>query len=589
MRKLNKATTVCVLVVLMVLSWPLCAQKKRKTPGEEVQASGTRMREAEFYFTEGEKYFILEDYAKALTYYERTLEFNPNNGTVHYKIAEVLMQSNQPDDLQRASLSIENALKYEKKNKYFYLLAANIYTSLTRFDKAAAVYELMLSEVKGTDEHLYDLAAIYQYANRIDDAIKTYNRAEAVLGVNEVSALQKQRLYFEQGKIKEAMAEGEKLIATFPAEERYIMGFTEILSQKGHRAEAIRYLEKFIEQNPDALNTKMLLAGIYRDNNEEAKARPLLLTLFGNKDVELRSKLLILGAYNAELNTNKAKNLKDPDKERFAEQLFSKLQKEHPGDENVHIVGGDLFLSIGKNREAQKEYLEAIKTGDVNFEVWENLLYLENQLALYDQMILHSDQALELFPNHGMIFYFNGYAHLRKRNFTNAIASFEQAKRLSAANRSLMSEVHGLLGEAYYGDGNFEKSVKSFEEALALEPENSTVLNNFSFYLAIRKQDLERAERMSTQLIKNNPDNPNYLDTHAWVLYNRGKFKEARKVIEKAVSSGTAAAAHLEHYGDILFKLGEIDAAVAQWEKARGLNANNEALNKKIANRKMYE
>jgi tetratricopeptide (TPR) repeat protein len=404
-----------------------------------------------------------------------------------------------------------------------------------------------------------------------------------------VSSLQKQRIYFEQGKIKEAIAEGEKLIAAYPAEEKYVMGFAEMLSQKGNRAEAIRYLEKFIEQNPDAGNTKMLLAGLYRDNNEETKAQPLLLTLFGNKDVELSSKLLILGAYNAELNNSKAKNVKDPDKERFAELLFERLRKEHPEDANVHIVGGDLFLSIGKSKDAQKEYLEAIKSGEVNFEVWENLLYLENQLTLYDQMIIHSDQALELFPNHGMIYYFNGYAHLRKRNFSNAIASFEQAKRLSAANRSLMSEVNGLLGEAYYSEGNFEKAIKSFEEALTLEPENNTVLNNFSFYLAIRKQDLDRAERMSAQLIKNNPENPNYLDTHAWVLYSRGKYKEARKVIEKALSSGTATATHLEHYGDILFKLGETDAAVAQWEKARGLNANNEALNKKIANRKMYE
>ena len=46
--------------ILLLLSVPLTAQKKRKS-SEEVQASGTRVREAEFYFTEGEKFFILED------------------------------------------------------------------------------------------------------------------------------------------------------------------------------------------------------------------------------------------------------------------------------------------------------------------------------------------------------------------------------------------------------------------------------------------------------------------------------------------------------------------------------------------------
>src|SRR5688500_7784083 len=151
------------------------AQRKKKDPGD-VYASGIKLREAEFYFTEGEKFFILEDYAKALLYYQRTLEITPENATVHYKIAEVLSRSNKQDDLMRASLSIEQALKLEKKNKYFYLLAANIYNSLTRFDKAAQAYETMISEVKGTEEYLYELAAVYQYGNKFDDAIKAYNR-----------------------------------------------------------------------------------------------------------------------------------------------------------------------------------------------------------------------------------------------------------------------------------------------------------------------------------------------------------------------------------------------------------------------------
>jgi tetratricopeptide (TPR) repeat protein len=255
----------------------------------------------------------------------------------------------------------------------------------------------------------------------------------------------------------------------------------------------------------------------------------------------------------------------------------------------VHIVGGDLFLSIGKNREAQKEYLAAVQTGDVNFEVWENLLYIENQLEQYDQVVKHSDQALELFPNHGMLFYFNGFGNLRKRNYTGAIASFEQAKRLSGANQALVMEINAHLGEAFHATRQYDKSDKAFEEVLAVDPNNKTVLNNYSFYLASRKVGLEKAEKMSSLLVKNFPDNPTYLDTHAWVLFAREKFKDAKKIIERAIATGRATATHFEHYGDILYKNGDIEGAVAQWEKAKGLKANSESLNKKIANRKMYE
>jgi tetratricopeptide (TPR) repeat protein len=578
------------MITVLVITVPLSvsAQRKKKDPGD-VYASGLKLREAEFYFTEGEKFFILEDYAKALVYYQRALEITPENATIHYKIAEVLSRSNKPEELLRASFSIENALKLEKKNKYFYLLAANIYGSLTKFDKAAWAYETLLEEVPGSEEYLYELAAVYQYANKFDEAVKTYNRAENVLGVSEVSSVQKMRILIEQGKLKEGIEEGEKLINTFPGEERYVMAFSEILSQKGHRAEAIKYLEKFTLENKDAGNAQMLLAGMYRDANQEEKARPLLLSLFDNSAIETSSKVIILASYNAELNQNRAKNISDPEKEQFALTLFDKLSKSSPQHANVHIIGGDLYLATGRNREAVKEYVQAVQSSDVNYEVWQNLLYLEVQLEQFDDVIKHADQALELFPNQGMLHYFHGFAHLRKRHYQEAISSLEQAKKLSRSDSNFMSDVCNMLGDAYNAIKVYEKSDKAYDEAISLNPNNFTALNNYSYYLAVRKVNLEKAEKMSTQLTKNNPENPTFLDTYAWVLYAREKFKDAKKVIERAISTGNATATHFEHYGDILFKLGDVNGAVQQWEKARGMNANSEILNKKIANRRMYE
>jgi tetratricopeptide (TPR) repeat protein len=576
------------LVLGTVLSSPVLAQRKKKS-NDQPEASGIRLREAEFYFTEGEKFFILEDYAKALLYYQRTLEINPDNATVHFKIAEVLSRSNKPEDQARAAISIETALRLEKNNKYFYLMAASIYSSLTKFDKAAQAYETLIATIKGTEEYLYELAAVYQYGNRMDDAIKTYNRAENIFGINEVSAIQKQRIYLEQGKTKEGIAEGEKLIRAFPENERYIMGFAEVLSQKGLRNEAIQYLEKFCIDNPESGNVKMLLAGIYRDNNQEQKARPLLEQLFDDNSVEMGSKLIILGTYNAELSQNKAKKIVDSDKEKFVLGLLAKLGKNNPSNADVHIVGGDIYLSLGKTREAQREYLLAVEAGDVNFEVWENLLYLETQLDQFDLAIKHSEEALELYPNQSMIHYFNGYANLRKHHYEEAITSLEQAKKLSASNPNLVCELNSMLGDSYNATKQFEKSDKAYDDALIIRPNYDVVLNNYSYFLALRKFNLEKAEKMATLLIKNNPDNATYLDTYAWVLFMREKYKEAKKIMERAIDTGHANAAHFEHYGDILYQLGEVDNAVRQWEKARGLNANSELLNKKIANRKIYE
>lgn len=333
----------------------------------------------------------------------------------------------------------------------------------------------------------------------------------------------------------------------------------------------------------------MLLAGFYRDVQQEEKARPLLVSLFEDASVDVNSKIIILSAYNAELHQHKLNRLPDSDKEKFATSLFEKLATRHPDNTNVAVVGGDLYLSVNRLSDAQQQYSKAVSTGEVSYEVWENLLYLDVQLEQWDSALSHAEEALERYPNQRMVHYFYGYANYRKRRFEECIVAFEQAKKIGQSDPRLVAEMNGMLGDAYNATKNYIRADQAYEEALTHNPDNAVVLNNYSFSLALRKENLDKAEKMSSTLIKNHPDNPTFLDTHAWVLYMKGRYKDARKVIEKAVATGKANAAHFEHYGDILYKLGDVDGAVAQWEKARSMNANSETLNKKIANRKIYE
>lgn len=252
-------------------------------------------------------------------------------------------------------------------------------------------------------------------------------------------------------------------------------------------------------------------------------------------------------------------------------------------------MGGDLYLTLGKQPQAQQAYEKAVAMGEVNFEVWQNLLYLESQQEQFDNVILHAEQALEYFPNQAMVHYFLGYGKFRKYQYEEAVVSLEESKKLSSSNPAFVNDLNGMLGDAYNSLKQYGKSDAAYEEALAYNPKNEFILNNYSYYLSMRKANLEKAEKMAELLIKDHPENATYLDTYAWVLFVREKHKEAKKIIERAIDSGEANATHFEHYGDILYKLGEVDNAVVQWQKARGLNAKSEILNKKIANRKIYD
>lgn len=576
---------IIAFIQLLTVATPAFSQKRKNNP--DPKSNDGRLREAEFFFVEAEKYFILEDYAKALLYFQRVAELNPTSATVHYKIAEILAKGTKDEDMQKAAQNIEIALKYEKKNKYFYVLASNIYSSLGDFEKATDALETMMKEVKGTDDYLFELAALYLYNKKEDAALKVYNRAEETMGVNEVSSLQKQRIYLEKGKLNEAIAEGEKLLQAFPDEERYVLGFAETLATAGQRSKAIQYIETFVKDHPEAGNSKMILAGLYKDEGQEEKSRNYVLQVFDDPAVDVSSKVLMMGTYNATLSQNRTRKIKDPELEVFVLKLFDKLESNYPNESNVHLVGGDLFMTLEKDEEAKREYLKTVRSGSASFEAWQNLLYLETQADQIDSVLAHSEEALEVFPNQAMIYYFNGFAHLRKKNYKEAAYSLEQSKRLSATNPGFISELNSMLGDCYNGAKEYSKSDQAYEEALRFNPNNDMVLNNYSYYLSLRKENLDKAEKMSSLLVKNFPDNASYLDTHAWVLYAREKYKEAKKVIEKAIQTGQPTATHFEHYGDILFQLGDIDNAVKQWQKAKQRDAGNASLDKKINNRKL--
>jgi tetratricopeptide (TPR) repeat protein len=118
-----------------------------------------------------------------------------------------------------------------------------------------------------------------------------------------------------------------------------------------------------------------------------------------------------------------------------------------------------------------------------------------------------------------------------------------------------------------------------------MEPNNDVVLNNFSYYLSLRKENLDEAEQMSRSVVQRNPTNPTYLDTFAWVLYQQGKYTEAKAIMELALGNGgDQEAILLEHYGDILWKSGEKEHALEYWKKAQAMEYSgvSKFLNEKI-------
>ena len=120
--------------------------------------------------------------------------------------------------------------------------------------------------------------------------------------------------------------------------------------------------------------------------------------------------------------------------------------------------------------------------------------------------------------------------------------------------------------------------------ALEANPQNILALNNYAYYLALRKAKPDQAVELAARVVSLSPGDANFEDTYAWTLYVAGDFEEALTWIELALfhEGERASATVLEHAGDILMALGRADDARDKWQAAIEAGGDAAMINPKL-------
>jgi tetratricopeptide (TPR) repeat protein len=225
--------------------------------------------------------------------------------------------------------------------------------------------------------------------------------------------------------------------------------------------------------------------------------------------------------------------------------------------------------------------------GQNDFTIWEQIMYLDNDLQEWQALYDHGKAALERFPSHALFYFLQGVGALQLNKFSEVIAIADEGLNYVVDNKPLQGQFVFLKGEAQYKLKRLPEAFKLFDQAIDLDPENYIALNNYAYYLSLAEQDLEKAERMSGKVIEKYPDNATYLDTYAWVLFKEKNYTLAKFYMETAINHMEEKSSTLiEHYGDILFMLGNTEDALVNWNKALTMGSDSKLLKQKIAQKK---
>ena len=577
---------ILILLILFAVLWPEAGytqkREKRKKQKTEVD-SGLPDNSGEItnIFIDATKARLLGDTSKAISLYELCLDKNPQHSASMYELAQLYFEKG---DFSSASRFAEQASEIEPDNKWYKLLLVEIYGKAGNRKELLETCQKLVKQDPASVDYLYELSNAYLMNNDGNNAIKTYDRIEEIIGVTEEISLQKQRIYLIQKKTDQAAAEIEKLLLEFPDQKtRYLSMLAEMYMQEGKPDEAAVYYTKILDSDPDNPYIHITLSDYYRQKGDKKRSFDELKLGFANPALDIDTKIRVLISFftvNEMYNENKADVF----------ELAQILVKTHPEDPKSHSMYGDFLLDDQKYAEARDEFRKVIAVDSSKYAVWESLLNAEIQLADFPALLDESNRAIELFPLLPVPYLFKGVAMLEKSQFEEALMSFNSGMKLVSGNNVLLIQFYTYLGDTYHRVKNFKLSDENYEKALKLNPENSYVLNNYAYYLSLRNENLEKAKTMSAKAVKLDPENAANMDTYGWVLYKTGNYSEAAQWVEKAIAGTPAADADLlEHLGDIYYKMGNIDNAVIQWQKAQKAGKGSEFLEKKVKERKLYE
>jgi len=500
----------------------------------------------------------------------------------YYDLSRLYLKQNK---LDLAESFIKKAIDRNKNNIWYKRTQAEIFIYQGNWLQAAELLaELSKSELH-SEEFLFQAVKLYEKANKYKEAIALLDQLLDKNSQDEELLLEKQKIILEKNKdVEGALKIAQQLINQNPKEGRFYINLGEIYFNSGQKEKTFEIYSKALKELPDDAELQYGIAVYYKKTGDENQFHFYIQKAILNQTFEMETQVNLLIGYLQDIAN-------DPKRMKEGLKLTEQLIDQNPTNANLIALYGQVLWNMNQQEDAAFQFKKSLALDPSSYNIWQQLLVTYTAPNKADSLIKYSEKALKLYPNQAMLHYLNGIGWNNKKNYTKSIASIQRAIDLQPdESKELLSDMYAAMGDAYNADKNFKASDESYEKAISLNPNNVSVLNNYSYYLSVRKQRLEYAEKMSKKTLELKPGEATFLDTYGWILFQQGKYELAKKYIEDALKANPEADGTLwEHLGDVYFKLNLTEKAVEYWIKAKERGTENKGIDQKIQDRKYYE
>ncbi len=428
-------------------------------------------------------------------------------------------------NLSEARVSLDKWLAKNDKDEDFFSLRARIEIEEQNIPAAEKVIQRFLASLPDSSQAYLLRGRVRQIQDREKEALNDYKNALQIDPQNVSAAAHLAFLQDMSGKSEEAL-QTYAWLAELTDNPEFHKRLGSLYVEKSDARKAIAALEAYARHKPNDHQNLAKLAGLYIELRDYEQAEYKL------KD------LVKMQPENEALRYYYAAALFELNKKARALAEIRKIQKDsslYP--ERVRIELQSLW-DLGQTANAQ-HMAEGI-AGDVivRSEVKDEALY----------PILYSFMAQ------------NKMKPFAKRVLSKGLELFPLSSQLRYSHALSLDE-----------DGKVKEALILSQALLKEDSKNPALQNLVGYLLANQGIELKRAERLIEEALTSRPTDAFIMDSKAWVKYKQNRYDEALVILEQANKLKPDEPIILIHLGDVLAKLGRIQEAVSQYEKAIAL------------------
>lgn len=519
---------------------------------------------ATYLYTDGVKRLVIDrDSVGAQQFARHALAADSTYAPAQYLLARLGAEGNAEEAVRLARKAYES----DKDNRNYLEMLGESLVRARRYNDAIEYYSLLTRN--GSDpDHFRILSILYESNDQPLAAIATLDSAEVKIGRQPMLVRFRQRLYLSTLQYEKAEAEARRMIAETPYIPDSYLALAEVGSATGRDSLALASFSEAIRRDSTYVNSWLALGDYYYDKRNYQNYLTVIGKVFDSDEIPLGMKISQFNSLTGNINFYR----------KYFPQinaLAGKLMIRYPADKEVTELYAKHLTASGQIEAALALYKQNLDEETASVEDFGRIIEIEGYLEHMDSVGVYLAKALRRYPHDAEMRAQQGHVHSIAKRYAEAVESYKEALKY-AQNDTLRGRLWGYIGDTEHQRGDAKRCYAAFERALKYYPDNASVLNNYAYFLSVEGRNLDRALAMATRATAISQNDATFLDTLAWVFYRLGRYDEAKKHMQQALSFDRNSSPEMAlHYGDILDALGDTFMAKTYWRKAleRGYDA----------------